>query len=792
MYLKDIGVGSIENKHNFNVIQYDFDTYPLWQNTDTPLSVTTYDGYDTEENEIEDLGLRLHLDNSTWAPTSSVRKHNDGIVDRLKFGMFDSEADCIIPFNIQYDNNNTGVWNNSVTNVEYTEVEVTNEPPENWDSEKTYCYYIKGTWGTGQTALDVYEQIPVAYYDWEALKADFDQAEDPHLYYNNQLSKRILIGTEEKGISFSIGKSESTIVSGAGDRQNPGLDVFVRNSPGGSANYAYNTGGYIKRGFDPVTETHPLWKTGNSNPFLTGDTNQFYCFEPDTTTCFGTAGRLSLDAPATKQNKINECTLLQFGQVTYNGKVYTGVFRVYYYSCYYWGYYSNIIGVGQDLNPYSWATLSDSPVTYDATMNKGKNIRKITFSGICLDDIGVEVTVDEGEAPIDPPDDGGGNYPKGRGTFLSTSAFGTLATPDDSGFHIYYLTGSDFKYLIDGLSRSGASGFLWHGQDIMNAILNRDPEDPNDALEDYLKEYPWSGPMYSVAQAISANSAKEDAPNSIVFCRKMPTFVSSAKIASNKTLVVGSGQLIFQSITPSYFQDERISCTQTFTFQVDWQTSTFLDLAPYVDCRVFLPYVGDVQIPINSFIGGGEAKLEVHYDADITTGRGAATIRTISYDGYEAWFGPYMCDLSVSVPLSIIDSRSFERASAITKAAVSTIAGVASGNVGEVLSGVEQFGEGIRIPPKTTPISVLGDGNGYITPNAIRVQMTFPKPNTKQEKNINNIIDRIGCTSSMTGKVKDFLSEKITKYSYVNTDGIAKATEAEKREIERLMKEGVY
>ena len=299
-------------------------------------------------------------------------------------------------------------------------------------------------------------------------------------------------------------------------------------------------------------------------------------------------------------------------------------------------------------------------------------------------------------------------------------------------------------------------------------------------------------PLATTVGAISgaAKNRSADLQSNIVFCRKMPNFVTSEKIVNNSApLVIGPATIA--RVTPDYFLTERIECSETFDFRLPFVTNTFLDLQPYVKCRVFLPFYGDVDIPVDAFIGG---LITVHYTADILTGKGAVTIRTISYDGYEAWFGPYICDMSVSVPLAQIDANETSRNAAIVKAAAATVTDIATGNAGGAVRAGANLYDALDIKTVTQPITTLGSDIGLLTPSAIRIQLTYPKTITQGEEsghNIDNTIAQIGISSYVNGKVSDFLTGKITKYSYVDTSGIS-ATEAEKRAIETLLKGGVY
>ena len=807
MYI-NVGVGSLENQVAFRIADIDFNVTNFWNSSNQPISPTNqngndgmklYKGTDAEGNTINDFGLMFWTDNSIKASSSTARQHNDQVVESMDFGLFNDEGSAIIPFGVKYENRPSGgTYGDAGNNIEFTEIEVGETPPANWETQRTSHYYIKKSFGSGTTAQDVYVAIPKSYFDWDTLKAAYDNNTFTHLYYNDKISKRILIGDAEKGISFNVGKGSGAVLGGATGINNPFNCTFARNV---NETTLGTNGGFIQAGYDPEDPDYALFTDVNNYPWQTAGWNYpvNLTVASDNYAPFGTSGRLSSSAPDTKDPPIEDVTLCQFGRVKYGTKTYVGIWRINYCSAFYWGFYgnqSNII-----LTPGSWSQLSTVVASRNEQMNKGMNIRKIAFFGVCLEDIDVVPDVREGEPPIDPPSgDGDYEYPKGRGTFMGTNTYNMLNSPITSGLHIYYLSGTEFSYLVDAFAQWDSWG--WQLTNEVQEITNAQPgQTLIQALANWLAASTYGladssnfllSPIGSIVGGVSgaAKNRSTDLQSNIVFCRKMPNFVKDDRVINNADpLMIGPATIA--TIKPDYFLSERIECSETFDFRLPFVTNTFLDLQPYVKCRVFLPFYGDVDVPVDAFIGG---MLTVHYIADILTGKGAVTIRTISYDGYEGWFGPYICDMSVSVPLVQIDANGTSRNAAIVKAAATTAVDAFSGNpAGAVRAGANIY-DALDIKSVSQPITTLGSDIGLLTPNAIRIQLTYPKTITQGEEsghNIDNTIAQIGISSYVNGKVSDFLTGKITKYSYVDTSGIS-ATEAEKRAIESLLKGGVY
>lgn len=800
MYI-NVGIGNKENKKQYNIAYWDWDVHKLYYWDDNNHAITSIHGetnnnygirkypiYD-KDGEVQEGAITIYSNTSRTAPTAGdlemLQSLNKVTINNMSLGVFDNEQDCVVSKKIQYTNRLSGQgWSSSESNVEYTEVTPTETAPEKWEEERLYAYYIGREMGVSDNQkMYVHTQIIPSHYDWETLYTYLQNNPTFKLYKNTELSQRVIIGTDENCVSFNITKGD--LSHGSSTYYRPYASCFSRNA---NTTYEKDSGGYIIPGTDPTNVPFSLWDV-QSNPWSSEGWNRGIAGLTTSTSAFYTDGRLKVDAPETKSNPITECTLMQIGQLKFEGHVYTGVFRVTYKSAFYWGYH----GTG-GVNPQNWSQLNESkPVSYDETMNTWDNIESLSFTGIRLDLIEVDPDVKSGDIPTPPkptPGSGDYNYPSTSLGTWGSSSFGMLADPNRPGLHIYCMTSSEFGTFIGEISS-------WQSlAKLATKNLSNWWSDVLTGLTD---------PLLGIASAFSnvdatynaAINASVDLSSTIVFCRKMPNFVSNKRITNpGYPIKIGSG--IIKGLTPDYFKMERIvnDPNEEFIFSAEkdslgFQTATFYDLEPYVQAKLYLPYYGDIDLPISSFIDGS---IKVQYGADILSGNGLILVTTNDRDGKECRFGPYQCNISTDVPLAVTDANASGRQMALGKIAVATSLAAATGGTSVAMMGGLSAIDNLTQKRVTQTLSTVGSNTALLVPEDIILQLTYPATLTdKDDKhNLDSTIETIGTKSYQKGKVNEFLNEsKITRYEYVNTSTIH-ATQAEKNEIERLLREGVY
>lgn len=740
MYIKNISIGSPANLTSKMLGVLDLDQTPLYTNSGHTTTLTPY---------TFDTAIRFEL--------SAARVgYNADTVQSIGFGVVTDSRYAIIPGLITYNNSALGSGT-SMPDAEYTEVDLSSaDPPDNWNLDRYQYYYVLGDDGTD---LKNYHQIPPAA-DWSGLRADLI-ANNEKLYYNDSQIKMIWIGDGENKVLFAIGRMGSGLTSNNA-KQSPSSLVYARNCTGSF----YATGGYIRNGDEPSDPSAIIGTDAQLNSWYSNFAyrSAYSLLSSDAAKAF-TNGRFSTNDQY--DNPICDCTLQQFGIVTYGNKEYFGIWIVTYKPRYYWGYPLKSGYLAWDYSRLDF----DYPVSYDNTME----IDTVRFSGICLDDLDVEIETEEGEIPPDVDPDGSYEYPSFPHRFLTDQAYGILADATSAGFHVYRLSASEFSKLASQ---------IWNWGNIVNTVI--------DQIEN-------KGLIEGAIDAVTSSiqQSRLSPSDCIVFARKMPSAVTdpAAGILDTAFNLRLGGQYL--DVQGNAYLCERIVKTVVTDLQLSGPTQTFLDMGNNVHVSVFLPYVGTVQLPSDAVIDGS---LSICYAFDIISGQCGVQIITTARDGRQQTFGTYTGSPSVNIPLAIADSNIMGRQIATAKAAVNGITGAVKGfskggllgrggAAANLAGAAVEIAEAQAEPADFQQVTSLGSDSAIVSPAEILLQIDYPAT-----VDLQRTIDLIGACTYRTGRVGDFVSpdmDKPARFSYIDTDGIT-ATAEELSAIESLLKEGVY
>lgn len=214
---------------------------------------------------------------------------------------------------------------------------------------------------------------------------------------------------------------------------------------------------------------------------------------------------------------------------------------------------------------------------------------------------------------------------------------------------------------------------------------------------------------------------------------------------------------------------------------LNWENC--LDFEPFCRAQIYLPYIGFVPLRINEIM---ESKVHLEYWIDCLSGDCIAQIGVEKYTKYQvnlrSMLYEYYGNCLIKLPLCSRDFSSFY------KNAVMGVVGAASGAIGGSVGGgvsngvasiVDSFLEG---PDIQRSGSYSGSSSAFScrTPYIVVTKACQQKPE--------NYSKYVGYPSFMTEKLGD-----LTGYTVVEgiIDNTVKATDTEKAEIERLLKEGV-
>lgn len=750
MYIKDVGVGSPDNLKSFMLAYLDMDTNPIYTNNahTSTLNPTTRDSA---------KGISFTI-------SSANIGRNQELINGLDFGNVLDEEYCIFPFLITYTNSTLGSGT-SAPNIQYEEVELTEDAPDNWDIDKYQYYFVIKEDGTDDKR---YAQVDTTL-TWAALRASLI-ANNQKLYKNTEICSWFYVGSGEVKVSFILGRGGGTDSSASSDNKRPAYNVFTRNIQ--ASNY-FQTKGYPRIGEDPDGESVINSSRYSTFGFKIGS------FLPNSANRAFDEARFTSNT--TNPNPICDCSLMQFGIVVYNNKRYFGVWSIGYDIKYYWGYPRD-----NESNPWSLTNLKlDSPVDYTTDMDK----YEIAFNGICLDDIDVSIETHDGDIPEDEPP-ASFVYPIRPIDLVGDRSFGLLAEGNSHGFHVYYMTSTEFHDLSERLWNWGR--FVKQAYDLIE----------KHSLLDIASMWLNGSIQYGIVNQSSMNPT-----NCIVFARKMPSFIERAASSIKYNVLIGGN---YQDNLQSYIMEwEVVEKGVNLLLLFDKPTQSFLDFAPYTEATLYLPYIGQISIDPCVCAGG---KIEISYVADIMSGLCSVLVRTEVErlgEHRQVRYGPYTGDCSLMVPIAMADSNSMQRNQAAVKAAVAGAAGlvgaesIGSAPQGELVAGdisrtaATQFigrtglnAAGVVMTPRTAGmITNLGNNTGTMCPWDVVLQIRSAAPYM-----FNETMESLGLKCYKVGKLKEFKGFSLVDWiDFKNFDFSTYAmTETEEEMIVRILKGGVF
>ena len=770
MYIKDIGWGSKDNKRSFQCIYWDMDTYPMRASSGAHNPITP-----TVSSDNVSLSFSPQLSAVSYSGNAEVIemiKAQMGPITNPKYAVFPK-----VDFENSHMDGDTLVYSHPRINFE--EVELTEEPPENWEIDRwQYYYYIipnVNNYGDFYANLRLYG-ASYDMFDWATLRAQFI-ANNQKLYKNTDVTKWVYVGSGDKQVMFMATKRGAFVSSSNNYTylRRPDTVIYKREcyiTSGGITKHKY--GGYPRVSVDVTPESPEIssWTLQDDDYTLIG--NQGLNAFVDST------GRYAVRE--TNPNPICDCTLMMFGFIVYNGRKYFGAFKFAWEPEYYWGYKRQSGSTGD------WRISQldlDQPVSYDELP---ETIRQFQFTGICLDELDVSVETGDGDIPEERPSSF--IYPSIPLDLVGDRSLGLLAEGNSHGFHVYYMEADEFQDLTERLWNWGR--FVKQAYDLIE----------NHSLLDIASMWLNGSIQYGIVNQASMNPT-----NCVVFARKMPSFIGRAASSTKYNVFIGGN---YQDNLQSYIMEwEIVEKGANLLLLFDKPTESFLDFAPYTEATLYLPYIG--QIPIDPCVCAG-GKIEISYVADIMSGLCSVLVRTEVErlgEHRQVRYGPYTGDCSLMVPIAMADSNSMQRNQAAVKAAVAGAAGlvgaesIGSAPQGELVAGdisrtaATQFigrtglnAAGVAMTPRTAGmITNLGNNTGTMCPWDVVLQIRSSAPYM-----FNETAESLGLKCYKVGKLKDFKGFSLIDWiDFKDFDFSTYAmTETEEEMIVRILKGGVF
>ena len=217
------------------------------------------------------------------------------------------------------------------------------------------------------------------------------------------------------------------------------------------------------------------------------------------------------------------------------------------------------------------------------------------------------------------------------------------------------------------------------------------------------------------------------------------------------------------------------------TLDINEFWGSFIDYAPSTRAELYLPFIGTVPLDIDDIMGT-PCTLHLYYNVNVLSGACTAfldcqTGRKLNSVCYY-WNGSMISEIPVT-------GNDYSNKVNATFAAVGNLIGVAAtGNPGNAVGLVQNMAQATLQKPSIQKSGALGGDAGMLSEFQPFVILT--RPVQALPKNFNKLK---GNTSMIGGKISSFSG--FLQVDSVDLSGIP-CTDAERNEIEALLKEGVF
>lgn len=220
----------------------------------------------------------------------------------------------------------------------------------------------------------------------------------------------------------------------------------------------------------------------------------------------------------------------------------------------------------------------------------------------------------------------------------------------------------------------------------------------------------------------------------------------------------------------------------TLTVSEFW--GSFLDYPPNTEISIFLPYVGLKSLSVQDVM---DRTIELRYHIDCLTGTCLAMLKC-SGNGLNSVLYSWSGSCNTQIPIA---ARDFSSIYSSVIGLVST-AGIAAATGGSGVAAKAAVGAAAGVSAlksATLDTHVRQSGSVGSTPSYLGIQKPFIIISRPLDSTPTDFNEQTGRPSNLTGTVGDFSG--YLECSYCHLENLV-ATDAEKREIESLLKSGVF
>lgn len=250
-------------------------------------------------------------------------------------------------------------------------------------------------------------------------------------------------------------------------------------------------------------------------------------------------------------------------------------------------------------------------------------------------------------------------------------------------------------------------------------------------------------------------------------------------IGGSKNVMFGS---IDSGVSMSYLSTQYVqfSCGSV---TIEDYIGSFLDYSPYTKISIYLPYIGIHELSPDDIMN---STITVTYNIDVLSGACGAFISSSSKGVLYSYNGSCISN----IPLTSINfSSAIQNAVSAVCSGAAIVAGVASGNAPITAMGATSMlgsaaNTALNSKPSVQRSGSLGGSAGVLSVQ--KPYLIIERPNLSVPANVQKFVGQTSNITSYLGSLKGF-----TMIEYVHIEGVP-ATDEEIKEIEALLKEGVY
>lgn len=215
---------------------------------------------------------------------------------------------------------------------------------------------------------------------------------------------------------------------------------------------------------------------------------------------------------------------------------------------------------------------------------------------------------------------------------------------------------------------------------------------------------------------------------------------------------------------------------------------SFLDCNPHTKVSIYLPYIGFKELNADVLFDSSDCLIDIEYLVDVITGVCTANIRIRKKSNgtdLQHILYSFSGNVNTTIPISSANMRDFLSATVSATASALAIAGTGGAATPLVASGLAMQ-QGMNL--MSQKVNVSHSGGMALESGAFGLQYAYLVIDRPREARCENYRVDNGVPSEISGMLDSFRG--FTQVSTVKVT-IDNATDEEKKEIEKLLKEGV-